>query len=345
MVFCHFHSMSICWFLVLCFDRDSVVIFEEERYGEDFEGAGQRYLYLLKPVKDLSKNFETDIAKELDDYCSSLREITSNEDLSVNNQHRFNFAEAAMLIQGSAFVFGRKVDFVHSQAIHFFEALQPQKAKKSKKSGEEVDEGFVDENEPSTDPCELIDYSSVKQCKVNSLHKIKAKSKYKGDPPKIRVMPMSLMPLADNEKSGVVVYSTGYRMEIIGKMDDFRMNSGFVCNRAALLLHLGHEKIIDDFASEAFMRLWNPHLFQPNGQTQSQPPPENNVVKDSQNHVADSGMGSSTDVAGSDPGRTSSAMEIDRRATATTLMTLTLLGQVLSLWSQLESKWRKELNL
>ncbi|KAJ1365439.1 Condensin-2 complex subunit H2 [Parelaphostrongylus tenuis] len=73
--------------------------------GEDFEGAGQRYLYLLKPVKDLSKNFETDIAKELDDYCSSLREITSNEDLSVNNQHRFNFAEAAMLIQGSAFVF------------------------------------------------------------------------------------------------------------------------------------------------------------------------------------------------------------------------------------------------
>lgn len=40
-----------------------------------------------------------------------------------------------MLIQGSAFVFGRKVDYVHSQAVHFFEALQPQKSKKKKKAG------------------------------------------------------------------------------------------------------------------------------------------------------------------------------------------------------------------
>ncbi|VDK60500.1 unnamed protein product [Cylicostephanus goldi] len=101
--------------------------------GDEFEGAGQRYAFLLRPLKDLGKNFEIDIAKELDDYCQQLKDVAEDQENDVNNEHRFNFAEAAMLIQGSAFVFGRKVDYVHSQAVHFFEALQSHKTKKKKK--------------------------------------------------------------------------------------------------------------------------------------------------------------------------------------------------------------------
>ncbi|KAK6027743.1 hypothetical protein OSTOST_06226 [Ostertagia ostertagi] len=271
--------------------------------AEDFEDAGQRYTFLLRPVKDLGKNFEVNIAKELDEYCERLGDVTDEAHQGVDNHHRFNFAEAAMLIQGSAYVFGRKVDYVHSQAVHFFEALQPQKTKKKKKKGgsictvdvffgmyndscteeEEDDEGFVDGDNASIDPCDLVDYSKVKVCSEMSLLKDREskneqgilkissnlllnahffKKASRGHPPKIKVMPMSLMPLADNEKSGVLVYSTGYRMEVIGKMDDFKMNAGFLNSRGVLLLQLAHNKIVDEFASEAFLRMWHPYPLQ-----------------------------------------------------------------------------------
>ncbi|KAE9412596.1 hypothetical protein Angca_001227, partial [Angiostrongylus cantonensis] len=140
-----------------------------------------RYLYLLRPVKNRRKNFRTNIAKEFDDYCSSLGKITVNEKFYIDNQHRhaviavfcrtvvLNFAEAAMHILGSAFAFAGNADYVHSQAMHFFETLHPHETNKKKKAAS--DEGFVDENEGAIDPCDLIAYSSLKPCNPESLCK------------------------------------------------------------------------------------------------------------------------------------------------------------------------------
>ncbi|KAK6036547.1 hypothetical protein COOONC_25947 [Cooperia oncophora] len=116
-----------------------------------------------------------------------------------------------------------------------FEALQPKKTKKKKKKGEEEDEGFVEGDGANVDPCDLVDYSKAKRCKERVLFKNYEKTKYGGHPPKIKVMPMALMPLADHEKNGVLVYSTGYRMEVVGKMDDFKMNAGFLNSRVSLI--------------------------------------------------------------------------------------------------------------
>ncbi|VDP31772.1 unnamed protein product [Heligmosomoides polygyrus] len=299
--------------------------------AEDFEDAGQRYAFLLRPVKDLGKNFEVDIAKELDEYCERLSSVTEEAQYGVDNHHRFNFAEAAMLIQGSAFVFGRKVDYVHSQAVHFFESLQPQKSKKRRKKGEEEDEGFVDGDSASIDPCDLQSYNSVKSSSEKSLYRDFEKSKYRGHPPKIKVMPMSLMPLADNEKNGVLIYSTGYRKEVVGKMDDFKMNAGFLNNRGVLLLHLAHNKIVDDFASDAFVRMWHPYLFNEDGTLRAKPEgcltlPASQAAKtqnvqsqNAQSQDTDSGRGSLNDIfAAGDNGRISSAMEVARRGTTNT---------------------------
>uniref|UniRef100_A0A0K0D7R3 CNDH2_N domain-containing protein n=1 Tax=Angiostrongylus cantonensis TaxID=6313 RepID=A0A0K0D7R3_ANGCA len=293
--------------------------------AEDFEEAGQRYLFLLRPVKDLSKNFETDISKELDDYCLSLGEVAANEEFGIDNQHRFNFAEAAMLIQGSAFVFGRKVDYLHSQAMHFFETLQPQKTKKTKKiAQEDDDEGFVEENEAAIDPCDLVDYGSLKPCNVESLYRVHAKSKYKGNPPKIKIMPMSLLPLAENEKSGAMIYSVGHRVEVVGNVDDFRMNYGFLNSRGVLLLHLGHEQIVDDFASDAFVRLWQPHLIPPNEKAKPPTLPQEGIVLNLDNQPADSGRGSPEGgIAASDREHASSVVEKSRRVTADTFNDIT----------------------
>lgn len=44
----------------------------------DFEGAGERYKFLLQPVKDLASNWDLDIAKTLEDYIRKLVEYDSN---------------------------------------------------------------------------------------------------------------------------------------------------------------------------------------------------------------------------------------------------------------------------
>ncbi|VDM55651.1 unnamed protein product [Angiostrongylus costaricensis] len=43
----------------------------------------------------------------------------------------------------------------------------------------------------------------------------------------------------------------------------FARNVGYVHSQGVLLLHLAHELIVDDFASDVFVRLWHPH-FPPN---------------------------------------------------------------------------------
>ena len=55
-----------------------------------------RFKHLLQPIRDLSKNFELDIAGELEEYLEELESITiSFED----GESSLNFAEAAMVIQ------------------------------------------------------------------------------------------------------------------------------------------------------------------------------------------------------------------------------------------------------
>uniref|UniRef100_A0A915NYK8 Condensin II complex subunit H2 N-terminal domain-containing protein n=1 Tax=Meloidogyne floridensis TaxID=298350 RepID=A0A915NYK8_9BILA len=44
----------------------------------DFDGAGERYKFLLQPVKDLATNWDVDIAKTLEDYIQKVVEDDSN---------------------------------------------------------------------------------------------------------------------------------------------------------------------------------------------------------------------------------------------------------------------------
>ncbi|KAL1470665.1 hypothetical protein MTO96_040299, partial [Rhipicephalus appendiculatus] len=71
----------------------------------------QRYANLLTPIRDLTKNFEVDIAAYLDQYLGELSQtpITYQE-----GESSVNFTQAAFLIQGSAFVYGKKVEYLHS---------------------------------------------------------------------------------------------------------------------------------------------------------------------------------------------------------------------------------------
>ena len=56
---------------------------------EDLEEENNRFAHLLQPIRDLSINWNIDIASELEDYLSELESIT----ISFDDGKSLNFAE------------------------------------------------------------------------------------------------------------------------------------------------------------------------------------------------------------------------------------------------------------
>ena len=79
-----------------------------------------RYAHLLQPIRDVAENFNIDLAHELEDYLSELESITISFD---GGQTRLNFAEAALLIQGSAVVYAKKVEYLYSLLYQTLDVL------------------------------------------------------------------------------------------------------------------------------------------------------------------------------------------------------------------------------
>uniref|UniRef100_A0A8D2PT08 Condensin-2 complex subunit H2 n=1 Tax=Zosterops lateralis melanops TaxID=1220523 RepID=A0A8D2PT08_ZOSLA len=70
------------------------------------EEVDSRFLHLLQPIRDLTKNWEVDVAAQLGEYLEELDHICISFD---NGKTTMNFMEAALLIQGSACIYSKKV--------------------------------------------------------------------------------------------------------------------------------------------------------------------------------------------------------------------------------------------
>ncbi|KAJ6226660.1 condensin-2 complex subunit h2 [Anaeramoeba flamelloides] len=70
-----------------------------------------RFSHLLKPIRGLVQNWNIDIASELEDYLSELEEITFSFD---GGRTAINFVEAALIIQSSACVYSKKVEYLYN---------------------------------------------------------------------------------------------------------------------------------------------------------------------------------------------------------------------------------------
>eukprot|EP01028_Stygiella_incarcerata_P008632 TRINITY_DN38214_c0_g1_i1.p1 TRINITY_DN38214_c0_g1~~TRINITY_DN38214_c0_g1_i1.p1 ORF type:complete len:668 (-),score=209.20 TRINITY_DN38214_c0_g1_i1:109-2025(-) len=92
----------------------------------DPESATSRFLHLLRPIRDLSENWNIDLATQLEDYIQELSDLTfSFQD--GDEWRAFNFAEAALLIQGSTCVYSRKVEFLYDLVKKTWEKLLQKK--------------------------------------------------------------------------------------------------------------------------------------------------------------------------------------------------------------------------
>ncbi|GIM17110.1 hypothetical protein Vretimale_19642, partial [Volvox reticuliferus] len=91
--------------------------------GVDFEDLKEnRFAHLLKPIRDLQDNFNIDLAHELEEYL----ELLENAQFAFEGARHVmvDFAEAALLIQGSALVFSKKVEYLYNLTYQAIEAVK-----------------------------------------------------------------------------------------------------------------------------------------------------------------------------------------------------------------------------
>ena len=69
-----------------------------------------RYQSLIQPIHDLAQNWDINIADSLTDYLDELDDIRIK---FGSKSKSLNFAQAAMVIQGSTAIYSRKVEYLH----------------------------------------------------------------------------------------------------------------------------------------------------------------------------------------------------------------------------------------
>ncbi|KAH9249553.1 hypothetical protein BASA81_012726 [Batrachochytrium salamandrivorans] len=119
---------------------------------------------LLKPYRALAENWELEIEEDLLEYLARLELVGSS-----SSYLDLNFAQAAMLIQNSALVYGKKVDLLYEFVFKTLEALslsysdKPVSSKLSRKSSTTTTEPSLSievQNSAFAPLDELVQFSS-----------------------------------------------------------------------------------------------------------------------------------------------------------------------------------------
>ncbi|XVE82175.1 hypothetical protein DITRI_Ditri15bG0125800 [Diplodiscus trichospermus] len=96
---------------------------KQQHNGRDSGGGEFGKFQGVQPGRDLEANWEVNLAKKLEEYllkiCSG--EITGSE--GDDGSSSVNFAEAALLLQGSVQVYSRKVEYLYNLVLHALEFL------------------------------------------------------------------------------------------------------------------------------------------------------------------------------------------------------------------------------
>ncbi|PNH05578.1 Condensin-2 complex subunit H2 [Tetrabaena socialis] len=86
-----------------------------------------RFAFLLKPIRDLQDNFNVDLAHELEEYLEQLENAQFVFEGAKPGVGMVDFAEAALLIQGSMCVYSKKVEYLFNLVYQALEAVKGRK--------------------------------------------------------------------------------------------------------------------------------------------------------------------------------------------------------------------------
>ncbi|XP_069902629.1 condensin-2 complex subunit H2 isoform X7 [Globicephala melas] len=175
------------------------------------EDVEARFAHLLQPIRDLTKNWEVDVAAQLGEYLEELDQICISFD---EGKTTMNFIEAALLIQGSACVYSKKVEYLYSlvyQALDFISG---------KKHPPEL-----------SMPPQFLSLDDLSDSRANvDLRSDQASSETLIVP----LLPMALVAPDEMEKYNNPLYSC--RGEVLASRKDFRMNTCTPHPRGAFML-------------------------------------------------------------------------------------------------------------
>lgn len=112
------------------------------------EDVESRFAHLLQPIRDLTKNWEVDVAAQLGEYLEELDQICISFD---GGKTTMNFIEAALLIQGSACIYSKKVEYLYSLVYQALDSISNKKRERQPCSvgpdGKDADATFGTEKE------------------------------------------------------------------------------------------------------------------------------------------------------------------------------------------------------
>lgn len=204
-----------------------------------------KFCSMLQPIRDLAKNWDVDIAGNLEDYLDELDNVIVTFDGGLVTM---NFAEAALVIQGSACVYSKKVEYLYT-LVHQILDLMANKKKQAKASsvdedGNDEDADFNERNEEFLNLDDIQEHNNTKFKEDNYGCKFVQAMPH---------MPLCLIPLEDGEKGDNPLLSkTG---EVLASRNDFRMNTCSLHQSGTLLLDMYHLTLIDksiNMAVESF---------------------------------------------------------------------------------------------
>ncbi|KAJ7373723.1 Condensin-2 complex subunit H2, partial [Desmophyllum pertusum] len=195
-----------------------------------------RYTHLLQPIRDLTKNWDIDVAAQLEEYLAEIERIKITFD---GGRTTMNFAEAALVIQGSACVYSKKVEYLYTLVYQTLDLIASKKRLQQAASvddqGQDNDASFRD------DAAEFLLLDDIKEAKNIDLKEDEDDSRREGSQIVPRT-PLALIPLGERDKQDVLLSRTG---EILGSRNDFKMNTCTVHASGTLLLDLTHLSLLD----------------------------------------------------------------------------------------------------
>ncbi|XP_059367223.1 condensin-2 complex subunit H2 [Carassius carassius] len=203
------------------------------------DSAETRYAHLLQPLRDLTKNWDIDLASQLGEYLEELDQMTISFD---GGKTMMNFAEAALLIQGSTCIYGRKVELLHTLVFQTLDYIS-NKNKKRDQQGSSSD-GNQEKN-PSGNEGDDCEFDEIEQDENVNSQNITMKDPT--EPVKIiRIPPESLIPVESLEKQKYPLLSL--KGELLGSCKDFRMNHFTMDESGLMRLGSSHTHFLKEVA-------------------------------------------------------------------------------------------------
>ncbi|NXK25680.1 CNDH2 protein, partial [Arenaria interpres] len=194
------------------------------------EEVESRFLHLLQPIRDLTKNWEVDVAAQLGEYLEELDQICISFD---DGKTTMNFIEAALVIQGSACVYSRKVEYLYSLVYQTLDFISNKKREKLPSSvgqdGKDTDATFGAEEQE-----EFLSLDDIRDSSQASVDMRKDQQPSAVDI--VPLTPMSLVLPEEAEKRDNPLFSR--KGEILASRRDFRMNTCTPHATGAFLLEL-----------------------------------------------------------------------------------------------------------